>query len=419
MSKAKLLNGIEDDALVPAIEDENIDEKKPEEGTTAEDLDNQEEGGETPMTDDEIEAALLAIMEYDKVSKEDNDAFLEMDNTLDEAEGAVERLCSILDVITKYGVSTPVMIAADPQRELVAKGICPAYEELDNLPEKDEVTDTTIEGISDTIKAAFANVTAFFSKMSLKIKDWTISQRRAISSYEFLISRLQRDLKNNSVNEEKFQTMSVKALSKKEYMTLQHDVEEFLTIIHKVGIENLLKLILNYLKGNELDHEKVSEMIKDSMKPLLELSTKKDMLDHLGITMKVGNDIVDHISPKKSNIVDKRDDVKNLDWKISDFDKIVADVEALTNKLEFIWITNFHIAEASMNFINIIHTKVAYLSADDNQEGEMATINKMFKQCDNIFSISMALNWNLVNSIKTLFSTITQLMKEAQRCIEK
>ena len=64
-------------------------------------------------------------------------------------ESSVERLIGLAETIEKYGISRPMMEAADPQGELVDAGICCAYEGLSDMCVKDETSLAVVESIYD------------------------------------------------------------------------------------------------------------------------------------------------------------------------------------------------------------------------------------------------------------------------------
>lgn len=101
-----------------------------------------------------VDTVMIAVMEDEADIDEDFDGIDKMEDGLEETEATVERLFNIASAIEQFGISRPMMMAADPHRELVAKGICPAYEELEDVPEKDEQADATAEAIKDVAAGA-------------------------------------------------------------------------------------------------------------------------------------------------------------------------------------------------------------------------------------------------------------------------
>ena len=61
---------------------------------------------------------------------------------------SINTLCNLCNVIKEYGVSVPILKAADPYGELITCGICPAYEQLDTINDND----TVLYGIESKIK---------------------------------------------------------------------------------------------------------------------------------------------------------------------------------------------------------------------------------------------------------------------------
>ena len=96
--------------------------------------------------------------------------FLEFNHMSDQFDSAIERLEGIRDAIMTYGISKPMMYAVDPKCELVDAGIVASYEELEDVPVKDDDADAAVEGIGDAIKKFFKMIADFFKS----IWDWMV-----------------------------------------------------------------------------------------------------------------------------------------------------------------------------------------------------------------------------------------------------
>lgn len=110
------------------------------------------EDGESEITD--VDSAMLAVMEAEQ---DYNEEVAEIDNitkSIDEVDASVERLEMLAEVISKYGISASIMEAADPYRELVMNGVCPAYEELGDIPIQNETAQGVLEGIDNIIASS-------------------------------------------------------------------------------------------------------------------------------------------------------------------------------------------------------------------------------------------------------------------------
>lgn len=126
--------------LIPALEELNPEEE----------FEGMDEEIEMPES---IEESMLLTMEFEE---EVNDGFENIDQTeniADDVEGAIERLENIAGIIEKHGISSIIMQAADPYRELVDAGICVAYEELSDEIVNDETSQGITEVIYDQIEA--------------------------------------------------------------------------------------------------------------------------------------------------------------------------------------------------------------------------------------------------------------------------
>lgn len=133
-----------------------------------EDLDETVDNTEFELDEDvTLDAYMMTVMEDEKEFTEEVGSTEEDDDLLEKVESSVERLEVLAEVITKYGISRSMMEVADPHSELVALGLCPAYEELEDIPVNDETAEKAAEGIKETA----ANIGKKIAKHAGKVGD--------------------------------------------------------------------------------------------------------------------------------------------------------------------------------------------------------------------------------------------------------
>ena len=63
-----------------------------------------------------------------------------------------QSLEAIRDSVEAYGICRATMEASDPKHKLVEQGLCCSYEELSNVPMKDEISEMVVCNLNDTIQ---------------------------------------------------------------------------------------------------------------------------------------------------------------------------------------------------------------------------------------------------------------------------
>lgn len=152
--------------LIPALEELDTD------------LDMDEEFEEIEVPEN-IDEALMLVMEADEDVVEEFENMDQVDEQVDTVESAVERLENLAEVVQEFGISAAIMRAADPYRELVESGLCVAYEELGNEPvvgDESEALISAIESIIEssedmTIVAMEAKLDGIIASLESKIDD--------------------------------------------------------------------------------------------------------------------------------------------------------------------------------------------------------------------------------------------------------
>lgn len=158
-----------------------------------------EAGGE-----DQVDEAMLAVMEADQEVADETTELMELDDVVEEAEVAVERLEGIRDAIAEFGISKSMMKAADPKGELCEAGVVASYEELEDTPVKDENADAAVEGIGAQIKKIWLKLKEIFKAIWNKLKSWGAAIMRGFRSHETLLVSMIAKVQKVDVDEAAF-----------------------------------------------------------------------------------------------------------------------------------------------------------------------------------------------------------------------
>ncbi len=135
------------------------------------------------------------------------DSFREI-ASFDQCISDLEAICNTIDT---YGISKPIMEAADPEKGFVAAGIVVDYEELDDIPIKDDISQATVEGLIDVIKDAFASSAAALGKLFKKIGTVFAKFFKTVNGNIAIIeSQVSKLKKASDINEEKFEGLKTK-----------------------------------------------------------------------------------------------------------------------------------------------------------------------------------------------------------------
>lgn len=318
MKKKILLGALEEleEEIVPAEEDEGDNE--PYEG--------------------DLDEKLLAVMEAEDDIDESADAVMEIEKGLDEADASVERLESLVELIKTYGLSATMMKAADPQRELVAAGICPAYEELEEgegeeaEEKKKEATDAAAEGIGDAIKAYFTGQIEFFVKYVKNYIEYYVNIGRALESYASALSSMDKKLRGiTGFDEAKFGERNVKVYSHPDFIKAIAAANAVLKLTNGGFLTKTIADFEKFISENETKIEDVDKTIDGLFGELNRVQESNSVAEVLGITFVKNDSNIISIKTSKSKMSITSDSTKNLGWKAADAAKSCKMALAVVN----------------------------------------------------------------------------------------
>lgn len=405
MRKGILLAALEElnDELDPEVSEEEID------------------GFDDETTPDTM---MVAVLEDEAEIDEDLFNIATMEDGLDETEATIERLFNIAVTIEQYGISGPMMMAADPHRELVALKVCPAYEELEDIPVKDEVAINAADGIKEVaVEAAkqAANISGKIANTASKnaaskvaeagasvdaavaetkgiiglsipglpatgtivgltttgylaaaaillagaalIKLAVIIRKMVQSQKIFLVMASKTLSANKEFDDEKFGSIEVTGYSKTTFQAAVkagQRIVEFVNDEKLLGIANDLDAIIN---SSEPTEEKLSAVVKkvgDNLKPL---ANDKAILDIFGLTIDTEASGLPSIIINTPSIFPAKKKLSELGWKAGDVKSAVDEVLTLTKSIDGIEKT---IGESIKLISKVIGTLKKQAKADAN-----------------------------------------------------
>jgi hypothetical protein len=281
--------------LIPDLESLNLEEETPE-----------FEEIEVP---EDIDAAMLLVMESDEEVEEEFAGMDDDDEVVEEIETAVERLENLAEVIREFGISAPMMKAADPYRELVEAGICKSYEELSLESVKDEESEAVATALENTVvsteaagalvvsggtelaktaaaggagllggiltEAVIVAAAAALTALMVKVAKSMATHKGALKSVQAKLGAAK------DMNDEKFKVQTKKVLSKEEFGKAIKGAD---TILKVTAADNLTKVAadIEAAIASGVTEEKINGLASKAAASLKALNTA-DIKDIFGL----------------------------------------------------------------------------------------------------------------------------------------
>ena len=292
----------------------------------------------------EVDEVMVAVMEADQEIAEETDELMELDEVVEETEVAVERLEGIRDAIMTYGISKSMMYAADPKCELSEAGIVASYEELEDVPVKDENADAAVEGIGETIKNIWTKLVAIFQKVAATLRRWFDTVMRGFKSYESALAGMIGKVKKAKVKDDEFGKLEVSAVSKTDFDTLVKATKSLVGSGALTAIRNasgVTAKLDSAVTTTSVSASDIDDLVKEGLKGVKTAITQ-DVTDATGIYVER-----DTILRKKAKIERKKATIDSHGWStgdvvgalttalglVNDSKKLDADVSKITKGL--------------------------------------------------------------------------------------
>lgn len=256
------------------------------------DVDILNEGEEVePLTDDEVEEMRLMFADInDEIQMFFDD---DEDNRKREEQGnvAIENLENIANIIEKYGISAPMMMIADPHRELIASGVFTiAYEDLSDVPVIGEESLAAIEGISDVIAGLKQKLISVSKRIGKMFYELNVSSTKFESNFMNVLTTVGKNAANvKDIHEDKFLARNIRAYDKKTFMNLSRSIDAVTNTLKQGLVSSMFHEVERFFSESDIDRGK-SRVAADKIgKILLSLDVKTIERD-FGILIDQGND---------------------------------------------------------------------------------------------------------------------------------
>lgn len=364
--------------------------------------------------DTEFDAAMLAVMEDDK----------ELDARVDELDGlnaieenietSVERLEGIRDAIVKHGICKSMMEASDPHAELVEKGICGAYENLNDSPVKDADAQAAVEGIGDAIKTIFTKFIPFYINSVGTLMDYADSIAAAYrSNTTALTSGTKRLTAAGKLDETKFKGTSVKACTKQNFEGAIRSVTKIVKFINSGLNSKFISEIEALSLKPTLTNDDVFTIVKKVKASIRGIADDKDVVEYCGL------DFIKFDDPNDEHVVVALRGVKwgargtagELGWKANDVAKALKDAMSVNHSLDILSLKTAALAKLCKSYS-------AALKTNSKRAGEFkGETVAAFKAANAIIRELISTDKSLIRgcqiTIKLITSSVLNLTKAA------
>lgn len=286
---------------------------------------------ESPGFAKSLQTVLEDECEFDNVCK----AIGQIEDTIDEIDASTEHLTVLRNTIEQYGISGPMMIAADHSRDLVNAGICPAYEELADTPAHDVNAAVTIEGINNVLNSITNRVASVVKNVGELMTTLSIESRRLTGSYEQSLMTAEKYLEGAAFDETRFKEMNIRGISKASFTRLIGVCNQLVSTINTGKLETIISEFSDYLRNGSLDIEGIKRIEKQLAVALRPLSGNVDMKELLGISVNVDDTDLVAISsskPRKENI----QLVGQLGWRAGDVKMALSEARKVVSEYKTI-----------------------------------------------------------------------------------
>ena len=284
-----------------------------------------------PTEPDDLDTTLLSVMddevEFDESSSDVTDG---VDTILDGIDSSIEKLEAIVEVINKHGISKSMMMAADPNGELVSNGICPSYEELNDAPVHDSNAVAAIEGITDTLSNVWKRISDFFVVIGTKLSAFAVKTKQLFISYEKALASAERSV--GDIDPEKFGAKQISCYGKADFGTAHKVIDLIMKVVNSGGLEKAAAEFEGYLKGTGLTEAHISDTMKKVGSILKPLANNKDVAEAAGISVKFSESgEFESVGSAGITIKPTRKSVNDHGWKAADVSKAIKDAKGVVS----------------------------------------------------------------------------------------
>jgi len=288
-----------------------------------------------------VDSMLISVLEEGKETEEDVEEVSELFAKLNNIIASIENINSIRTSIMKYGISKSQMIIADPQSELVAAGLCCAYEELGEVSTKGEQADGVVEGLGDFLTGIVSKVKHLFSAIIEKLGKAKTAIGKELKTWFMTIDNLEKRLSKIDVDDADFKKMSVKSYKKEDFDRVVAAVDKAFEILNEKTLNEIIRDATHFKLMDDNNRDNLIEIwsrIRDYFEPFV---GDKELTDCLGIhATSTGKTTPCKIVVSKASVNLVSTTVGSSGWELSDVTASVSTLqkmEKLNDKLENIF----------------------------------------------------------------------------------
>jgi hypothetical protein len=368
-----------------------------------------------PITEDNIDAVMLTLMEDEA---EINDTINEVEEAQekdDEIESSIERLEALCGVIRKYGISAPIMEAADPYRELVAAGICKAYEELEETAVKDEESEAVADKIEEAteavvapflIRVAIGNVIGkLIGELLGKALLYVVNLQGALGSMDKTLSKL------GTIDDEKFKATSVFAYDYDTFVKAANAGKQFMIKAQPNTILNFVNELANVITRDRPDQDRIDDVdrkIKALVDSVVNVPNVKDIFG-FEVKTKGETEVIVDITKNQPELR-KKQTVGELGW---EFNNLKGGVRTA---LDIVRLGNRYFGEAEKAYKkaeNILKTLDKNIKIDNKAAANKAVMSHCKKSIRLVFDIQHDLIVLGMRAVRDVSTSVLQVAKAA------
>lgn len=279
-----------------------------------------------PLTPSEIDEMIFNLMKMD----DDKDEMIfddDEDNILNDIETSVESLEHIASIIAIHGVSGPMMKLADPNGELVAAGIFKSYEELSDIPVKNDESEQSLEGIKDTIKNIASSIGKAFMVVFRKLVDLKLFIDRYYADFTSSLKKASIQLRKvKDISPAIFETKNIRTFTKSDFATVSGAADHLFKTMGGAAFTKMISDYESVLKNKQIDPAYLKNAAKN-MRSAIEGMLTEDVKAFIGVEIIFdGDNEVKKIGGAKKTIKDSRGTTKELGWAVGDVGQVGAKV---------------------------------------------------------------------------------------------
>lgn len=358
-----------------------------------------------------LPAKATTMNSVENISTVDNIAeyFTNEFNVLEGILASFEHLTHASDIISEYGVSTPIMKLIDHNNELISNEFLNI--DYNDITEND--VDVALEGISSAINHLIAKVKDVFKRIGDKIKRMIADDAATTQDLRGWILSATDTFKGiHDLDVEKFENTSYVLFAKRDtdkmVNTIKYTFKQLTTMVDK-STADLVKDAFDNKKFDKDSAIRLKNSINNSIKAVFTVNFK----NMAGATIRTDNegDIV--FSADVAKFVNwKNQKIKEAGWK---YDDVKSYIDSLKNMAELYDITVRHTGDKLLKLGSIIEQKVQNdRQFSDGDTDQRYAIQYVLKQIYRIYYITL----HVINKIRALIRRLAVQLRNLAKAVK-